>query len=50
MSDLIERLKQSDCRLCLDAWDEIERLNKDIDGLMELLRREKARVEALERM
>ena len=24
--NLIERLQQSDCRLCLDAWDEIERL------------------------
>jgi len=31
----------------VSAADEIERLNKDVDGLMELLRREKARVEAL---
>ena len=35
-------------KVCCEAADEIEHLNKDVDGLMELLRKEKARAEALE--
>ena len=53
MTDLIERLRDPKERVYPDdlmdeAADRIERLDKDVNGLMELLRKDRQRIERLE--
>ena len=55
MSDLIERLRLFEasgpaipsCQLFGEAADEIQRNRKEIDGLIELLRKDRAEIERL---